>query len=96
MLANGGNVGFAAGNNVALRDLTSDAALLLNPDVILSPGCVGALAAALAADPDVAIAGCKLWYPDGETLQHGGGYITHPQAINHNIISWNFFLSQFT
>lgn len=81
VLANGGNVGFAAGNNVALRDLTSDAALLLNPDVILSPGCVGALAAALAADPDVAIAGCKLWYPDGETLQHGGGYITHPQAM---------------
>ena len=32
-------------------------------------------------DPDVAIAGCKLWYPDGETLQHGGGYITHPQAM---------------
>jgi len=81
VLVNGGNVGFAAGNNLALRNLTSDAALLLNPDVVLSPGCLGALAATLAADPTVAIAGCKLWYPGGETLQHGGGYITRPQAM---------------
>ena len=81
MLANGGNVGFAAGNNVALRELTTDCALLLNPDVVLSPGCVAALAATLAADPTIAIAGCKLWYPDGQTLQHAGGYITRPQAM---------------
>ena len=81
VLVNGGNVGFAAGNNVALRELTSDCALLLNPDVVLSPGCVAALSATLAADPTIAIAGCKLWYPDGQTLQHAGGYITRPQAM---------------
>ncbi len=81
VLANGGNVGFAAGNNVALRDVTSACALLLNPDVVLSPGCVAALASTLAADPTIAIAGCKLWYPDGATLQHAGGYITPPQAM---------------
>ena len=81
VLANGGNVGFAAGNNVALRELTTDCALLLNPDVVLSPGCVAALATTLAADPTIAIAGCKLWYPDGQTLQHAGGYITRPQAM---------------
>ena len=81
VLANGGNVGFAAGNNVALRDLTTDVALLLNPDVVLAPGCLTALAARLAADPAVAIAGCRLWYPDGRTLQHAGGYVIHPQAM---------------
>ena len=87
VIENGGNVGFAAGNNVALRalgasdTLTADVALLLNPDVVLSPDCVAALVAALAADPTIAIAGCKLWYPDGKTLQHAGGYITHPQAM---------------
>ena len=81
VLVNGGNVGFAAGNNVALRELTSDCALLLNPDVVLSPGCVAALATTLATDPTIAIAGCKLWYPDGQTLQHAGGYITRPQAM---------------
>lgn len=79
--ANGGNLGFAAGNNVALDALAADAALLLNPDVVLSPGCLAALAAALAADPTIGMAGCKLWYPGGTILQHAGGFITHPQAL---------------
>ena len=62
VIANGGNVGFAAGNNVALRALmaetgerTADVALLLNPDVVLSPTYVAALAATLAADPTIAL-----------------------------------------
>ncbi len=78
---NGGNLGFSAGNNVALRDLPADVALLLNPDVVLSPDCLAALAAALASDPLIGIAGCKLWYPGGTILQHAGGFITHPQAM---------------
>jgi GT2 family glycosyltransferase len=88
ILDNGGNVGFGAGNNVALRQLlgaegtpAADIALLLNPDVVLSPDCVAALAETLAADPTIAIAGGKLWYPDRVTLQHAGGYITAPQAM---------------
>ena len=79
--ANGGNLGFAAGNNVALRELQAGAALLLNPDVVLSPDCLATLAGALAADPTIGIAGCKLWYPGGTLLQHAGGFITHPQAL---------------
>jgi len=78
---NGGNLGYAAGNNVALRDLSSDVALLLNPDVILSPDFLTVMAEALAADPSIGIAGAKLWYPGGEVIQHGGGYISHPRAI---------------
>lgn len=78
---NGGNIGFAAGNNAALRDVSTDAALLLNPDVVLSPDCLAALAEAMAGDPAIGIAGGKLWYPDGVTIQHGGGRITHPRAM---------------
>lgn len=78
---NGGNLGYAAGNNAALRDLSSDVALLLNPDVILSPNFLAVMAEALAADPSMGIAGAKLWYPGGEVIQHSGGYITHPRAI---------------
>jgi len=77
----GGNLGFAAGNNIALRDDTAEVVVLLNPDVVLIPGALAALADALAADPCVGIAGARLWYPDGETLQHAGGFITHPQAL---------------
>lgn len=78
---NGGNLGYAAGNNAALRDLSSDVALLLNPDVILSTDFLSVMAEALVADPSIGIAGAKLWYPGGEVIQHGGGYITHPRAI---------------
>lgn len=78
---NGGNLGFAAGNNAALRDLSTGMALLLNPDVVLSPDCLTVLSKAMAGDPAIGIAGCKLWYPDGITIQHGGGLITHPRAM---------------
>lgn len=78
---NGGNLGFAAGNNAALRDETAEVVVLLNPDVVLSSGALAALAGALDTEPSIGIAGAKLWYPDGETIQHGGGYITHPQAL---------------
>ena len=78
---NGGNLGFAAGNNAALRDDTAEIVVLLNPDVVLAPGTLAALAEALAADPRISIAGTKLWYPDGQAIQHAGGYITHPQAL---------------
>jgi GT2 family glycosyltransferase len=77
----GGNLGFAAGNNLALREEAADVIVLLNPDVILSTGAVAALAGALADDPTIGITGAKLWYPDGVTLQHAGGFITHPQAL---------------
>jgi GT2 family glycosyltransferase len=79
--ANGGNLGFAAGNNAALRRLAADVAVLLNPDVILNPGCLAALLETLASDPTIGLAGGKLWYPGGEIIQHAGGFITRPQAL---------------
>ncbi len=82
---NGGNLGFAAGNNVALREVAAstetDVAFLLNPDVVLAPDCLGAIAETLVADERIGIAGTRLLYPGGETIQHAGGFITHPQAM---------------
>lgn len=78
---NDGNIGFAAGNNVALRELSTDVVMLLNPDVILSSDCLAVIMATMVADQNIGIAGCKLWYPGGEVIQHAGGYITHPQGL---------------
>src|SRR4029079_857436 len=36
----GGNLGFARGNNVGIRDTTSEMVLLLNPDTIVRPGAI--------------------------------------------------------
>jgi GT2 family glycosyltransferase len=45
------NVGFAPAVNLGARRSEAEAILVLNADTVLEPGCVAALAAALAADP---------------------------------------------
>jgi GT2 family glycosyltransferase len=77
----GRNLGFAGGNNVALRHLKSDIAFVLNPDVVLAEDCLDQAVTAMEADRTISIAGCKLWYPGSELLQHAGGYVTRPRAI---------------
>lgn len=75
------NQGFAAGNNAALRRYQNKFAVLVNPDVVVNAGWLRHLIAPLLQDERIAIAGCKLYYPDGETLQHAGGYLSRPQAF---------------
>lgn len=80
VLAREVNGGFTIGANDALRDAAATvgehvAVLLLNQDATLEPNCLVALEAAFARDPKVGVAGCKLLYPDRETLQHAGGFL---------------------
>lgn len=78
LLASEENLGFAAGNNLALRAmgfgrLTGDAlpraAYLLNPDTRSSAGATSALYQALVATPGVGLVGAQLCYEDG-SFQH--------------------------
>ena len=55
LLGGSGNLGFAKANNVAIRETASDLVLLLNPDVIVSPGSIDALVAALGRHPEAAV-----------------------------------------
>lgn len=70
------NVGFAAGNNRALRAALEEFPpdrlqylWLLNPDTEVLPGATAALVGALERNPRAGIAGPKLLYPDG-SFQH--------------------------
>lgn len=63
------NLGFAGGNNAALRPILAeepypDYVLLLNPDTVVRPGAVKALVDFMEANPKVGIAGSRLEYPD--------------------------------
>jgi N-acetylglucosaminyl-diphospho-decaprenol L-rhamnosyltransferase len=74
LVANDENLGFAAGNNLALRQIQAleqspDHIWLLNPDTEVLPGATAALLAALETLPQAGVAGAKLLYPDG-SLQH--------------------------
>jgi hypothetical protein len=79
LLASPRNVGYAAGNNLALREALADPGAatdlvwLLNPDTLPRPGALAELCAFLAAHPEVGIAGSRLEDADG--TQHQSRYL---------------------
>ncbi len=75
------NLGYAAGNNRALRHLSADFAVLINPDIIVSPSWLRELIKPMLADRTIAVAGCKLYFPEDNLLQHAGGTISGPRAM---------------
>lgn len=62
------NVGFAAGNNLAFRQVQGRYILLLNTDTIVRRDTLRCLVEFLDAHPEAGAAGCKILNPDG-TLQ---------------------------
>jgi N-acetylglucosaminyl-diphospho-decaprenol L-rhamnosyltransferase len=62
------NRGFAAGNNIALRQARGRYALLLNPDVLIEQGTFADLVAALDRRPEVGIASVLQQSADGHLL----------------------------
>lgn len=58
------NLGFSRGNNVAIRQTTGRYVALVNPDVIVFPGCLDALADFLEENPRVGNVGPRVFNPD--------------------------------
>jgi GT2 family glycosyltransferase len=58
------NLGFSKGNNVAIRECQGRYVALVNPDVIVFPGCLDALADFLDENPKVGNAGPRVFNPD--------------------------------
>jgi GT2 family glycosyltransferase len=79
LLCNPTNQGFAAGNNSALRQVETELAVLVNPDVVVPPFWLKELVKPMIEDARVGVTGGKLVYPDG-ALQFAGGEIHPPQA----------------
>jgi len=64
-----GNIGFAAANNLALRESEAEAVLLLNPDTEVYAGTLGAALARLRSEERIGMVGVKLLTETGE-LDH--------------------------
>ena len=58
------NLGFARGNNLAIRQCRGRYIALVNPDVIVFPGCLDALADFLDQNPKVGNVGPRVFNPD--------------------------------
>jgi GT2 family glycosyltransferase len=63
------NIGFSAANNVALRNSSATAVLLLNPDTEVYAGTLDAALGRLYSKPRIGMVGCKLVTESGE-LDH--------------------------
>ena len=68
LTCNAANVGFSAGNNVALREVAGEYALLINTDTIVRRDALRTMVEFLDAHPEAGACGCKILDPDG-TLQ---------------------------
>lgn len=69
LLRTGENIGFSAGNNVAIRRVLSsldtvDYILLLNDDTVVEPGFLDSMIKSVAEDPSVGMAAPLIYYHD--------------------------------
>ncbi len=62
---NGENCGYAAANNLVLRQCDARFVLLLNPDTVLPPDALARVIQFFDAHPDAGVVGPKLQRPDG-------------------------------
>jgi GT2 family glycosyltransferase len=85
LIRNERNLGFAAGNNVGLAAATGDVLVLLNQDTRVRPDWLAHLLHGVTSDPRVGIGGCKILYPDEQTIQHAGGIIRLPLAFPEHL-----------
>ena len=65
LIENPDNLGFAAGNNLALREAQGNYILLLNPDTVVTKGAVARIWQVLTTQPAAGIAGAQLLNADG-------------------------------
>jgi GT2 family glycosyltransferase len=65
LIASDRNLGFAAANNLGIRDASTEFVLLLNSDTVVPAGAIDALVRALESDPGAVAAGPRLVGRDG-------------------------------
>lgn len=83
LIRNKCNLGFGGACNIGLKAGKGDILILLNVDTRVREGWLSTLTEALQKH-EVGVAGCKILYPDGKTIQHAGGWIEWPLGLAHH------------
>jgi GT2 family glycosyltransferase len=81
VIANDRNLGFAGANNLALREIETDYAYLINPDVIAGPGFIDRLVEFMDATPTCGACGPRILTPDGAPSTTYGDFPTPASAL---------------
>ncbi len=77
------NHGFAGGNNIGMRAREADYFALINPDAVLDPNWLTNIIDVMENDATIGVAGSKVFYSDGLTLQHAGGMFRENALTYH-------------
>lgn len=84
VIASQQNLGFAAGNNLALERARGRYVLLLNPDTEVTPGAIEQMTRLLDGRPDVGIVGTTLLNPDGSLQLSCHRFYGFRHSLKHN------------
>lgn len=82
----GENAGFARANNIGIRQTFGELVLLLNPDTIVPPRSLGALAAALDRRPDAAVIGPRIVDGEGRAELSFGEMLTPWSELRQKLL----------
>jgi N-acetylglucosaminyl-diphospho-decaprenol L-rhamnosyltransferase len=80
------NRGYGAAANAGVAASAAALVLVCNPDLVLDPGAVAALAGAFAADPGVAAVGPRIERPDGTRYPSARSFPSIVDAVGHGFI----------
>jgi len=83
----GSNLGFAAANNLGIRQSFSPLILLLNPDTVVPAGAIDALVADIDRRADVGIAGPKLVDANGRAELSWGHMISPLAELRQQLVT---------
>ncbi len=75
-----GNVGFGAGCNRGARETAAEVLVFVNPDTVVQPGAVDALARALE-DPDVGVVQARLRLLERPEVLNSSGNVVHVSGL---------------
>ena len=87
-LATGLNLGYGTAANRGVAATTEPYVLVLNPDVVVEPGTVKALTAALERDDRLAVVGPKVETPDGERYPSARRFPDLVTAAGHAFLGY--------
>ncbi len=82
LLRAGRNLGFGAGNNLALRQARGRHLILLNNDAVAAPSFARELVAAAEADPAVGMVAAKVLEHDRRGVIDSVGHLLYPDGLN--------------
>ncbi|HFB52652.1 MAG TPA: glycosyltransferase, partial [Anaerolineae bacterium] len=88
VISNAENVGFARACNQGAQAAAGEFILFLNNDTEVQPGWLAAMLNTIQSNPNAAVVGSKLLFPDG-TIQHAGVAIVADANLGIPVSAWH-------